>query len=139
MSATTVYAGLAERFATVDGIKKIILGEPSGALDPPILYTAYEGFTRGQAGQVTTMTHRFTHRLLITWQEFSQAEARLLSFVNALAAAVDADPKLGGRVASGMARVTEASSGFVTIGSTKYRVIDVTTETLEKGAWQGGI
>jgi hypothetical protein len=139
VSATTVYAGLAARFATVNGIKRIILGEPTGAVEPPVLYTAYESFTRGQAGQVTTMTHRFTHRLLLRWQDFSQSEAELLSFVNAIAAAVDADPKLGGRVTSGMARVTGATTGFVTISSTKYRVIDFTTEVLEKGSFQSGI
>jgi hypothetical protein len=139
MSATIVYAGLAERFATVNGIKKIILGEPTGAVDPPVLYTAYESFERSQAGQITTMTHRFTHRLMLRWQDVAQSEAQLLSFVNAIAAAVDADPKLGGRIHSGMARLSEATSGFVTISSTKYRVIDFTTTTLEKGAWQGGI
>jgi hypothetical protein len=139
MSASTVYAGLAERFATVSGIKQLGLGEPTSIHDLPALYSAYEGFERGQAGQITTMTHRFVHRLVIRWQEFAQAEAQLLTFIHAIPAAIDADPKLGGRIPSGLARITGAAGGFTTIGKTKYRVVDFTSEVLEKAPFQSGI
>lgn len=137
MSAVTVYQGLEERFRTVEGLKTIILGEPTGGHELPCLYTAYERFTRPlrnapPARNLTAMDHTFAHRLLIRWQDFEQAEMQLLTFVDAIPDAIDRDPKLGGRLTKGYAAISEGITGFVTISNIKYRVIDFTSAIIEK-------
>ena len=46
MSALTVYQGIEERYKTIDGVRSVILGSPTGDLDLPALYTAYSQFDR---------------------------------------------------------------------------------------------
>jgi hypothetical protein len=137
MSATTVYAGLAERLATVPGIKTIQLGEPTAIHEPPALYTVLAFFDRVFAGvrpadNLTAMTYTFQHRLYILWQDNSEATAQLLSFINVIPLAIDADPQLGGRLGRGLAKVTRGDAGFVTVSGVKYLVCDFQSEVLEK-------
>jgi hypothetical protein len=138
MSALTCYQGLEERFRTL-GLRSVVLGEPSGDLDLPGIYTAYDGFERSKAGQITAMHHRFVHRLLIRWQDNAAAEMELITLLHAIPAAVDADPQLGGRVPMGLASISAGDAGFVTIGGVKYRVVDYTAQVVEKAPFQSGI
>lgn len=139
MSALTCYQGLEERFRTVSGLHSVVLGEPTGDLDLPGLYTAYIGFNRSQLGQITAMDHRFMHRLIIRWQDNAQAEMQLLTLLNAIPASVEADAQLGGRVPLGLARITDGDAGFATIGGVKYRVVDYTALVTEKAPVRSGI
>lgn len=137
MSAVTVWQGLEERFKTVDGLRNIILGEPTAAHDLPCLYTAYERFTRPlrnspPARNLTGMDHVFVHRLMLRWQDFEQAEMQVLIFVDTIPDAVDRDPHLGGRLTRGIAAISEGITGFQTISGTKYRIIDFTSTVIEK-------
>jgi hypothetical protein len=137
VSALTIYEGLEACFQTIAGIKAVILGEPTAIHDPPALYSAYGSFDRlirnyAPATNLTGDTHIFMHRLVIRWQDNARAERELLSLITAIPDAVDADPRLGGRVAKGLAKITRGESGFITIGSTKYRVVDYTSEVLTK-------
>lgn len=139
MSALTVYNGLAVRFATVSGLKAIILGEPTAAHETPCLYTAFERFERPMTGSppadnLVAMRYFFTHRLVIRWQDNAEAELTLLTLLNAIPAAVDADPHLGGVLNKGVARISNGIAGFALIGSTKYRVVDYGSDVLEKAA-----
>jgi hypothetical protein len=144
MSALTVYQGLESVFRGVDSLRTIMLGEPTGDLDLPGLYTAFESFDRPLEGRppgdnVTGMTYRFVHRLMIQWVDFQQAEMQLLTFINKIPFAVASDPQLGGRITSGVAKIVAGDAGFVTIGGVKYRVVDFRSETLEKGARSSGL
>lgn len=144
MSATTVYAGLAERLATVAGLKTIMLGEPTAIHEPPAIYTVFADFDRSFAGQppadnLTAMTYHFQHRLYLRWQDNEQATAQLLSYVNVIPAAIDADARLGGRLGRGIAKMTRGDAGFITVGGTKYLVCDFTSEVLEKNTRSSGI
>lgn len=144
MSALTVYQGLEAVFRGVESLRTVLLGEPSGDMDLPGLYTALEGFDRPLAGQppadnLTGMDYRFVHRLVIRWVDFQQAEMQLLTFVNAIPAAVDADPRLGGRLTKGIARIQAGDAGFANIGGTKYRVLDFTSTVLEKAPRSSGL
>lgn len=134
-----MWAGLEERLLTVAGLKTVLLGEPSSVHEPPALYGALQDVTRTQAGQVTAMRYTFLLRLVIRWQERAEAEAELLSFINSIPAAVDADPLLGGRITMGLAKVTAGLAGFIELGGTTFRVCDFTADVLEKGAYQGGL
>jgi hypothetical protein len=140
MSALTCYQGLEERFRTVTGLRSVVLGEPTGDLDLPGLYTAYIGFDRTLGrDQMTVMEHRFMHRLIIRWQDNAQAEMQLLTLLNAIPASVELDIQLGGRLLQGIARITDGDAGFVTIGGVKYRCVDYTTLVTEKAPVRSGI
>jgi len=144
MSALTVYQGLEERFRTVSGLQNIILWEPTAAHALPALYTALERFERPMASQppadnVTAMRYFFTHRLVIQWQDNAAAEMQLLTLLNAIPAAVDADPKLGNRITSGNARISDGIAAYIKIGDTLYRIVDYTGEVLEKANRSSGL
>lgn len=144
MSATTVYAGLAERLATVAGIKTIQLGEPTAIHEPPAIYTVLAFFDRSFAGvrpadNLTAMVYTFQHRLYLLWQDNSAATAQLLSYVNSIPLSIDADPQLGGRLGRGVAKMTRGDAGFVTVGQTKYLVCDFQTTVTEKAPRSSGI
>lgn len=134
MSPTTMYEGLAQCFATIPKIQNIVLGEPSAAHELPCLYTAYGNFHRDRIGQTVTMTHTFYHRLLIAWQDPEQAEAELLELAPQIPIAIDKDPSLDGRIATGgLAKTTDGITGFQEISGTKYRLVEYTTTVIEKG------
>lgn len=144
MTALIVYQGLESVFRTVDGLRTILLGEPTGDLDLPGMYSAFESFERPMAGRppadnLTGMRYRFVHRLMLRWVDFQAAEMQLLTFINKIPAAIDADPRLGGRITSGDVRIVAGDAGFVTLGGAKYRVVDFRSEILEKGARSTGL
>jgi hypothetical protein len=85
------------------------------------------------------MRYYFVHRLMLRWQDFAQAEMQLITMVNLIPAAIDADQKLGGRIPDGLATISDGVSGFDTIGETKYRIVDYTSSTLEKQPYKSGI
>jgi hypothetical protein len=137
MSALTVWQGLEERFRTVQGLRTVLLGNPTGDLDLPGLYTAYQQFTRPlrnarPARNVTGMTHLFASRLVIRWVDFQQAEMQLLTLIDAIPDSIDLDPRLGGRLNSGLAYCADGISGFAEIGNVLYRVVDFSLQVLEK-------
>jgi hypothetical protein len=133
MSATTIYEGLATVFANLPDIRNVILGEPTAIHELPAIYTAYAGFERVTASQQVMMTHTFTHRLIIRFQDQQEAEAQLLALLHQVPIAIDQDPKLGGIIDAGMARCTGGQAGFLSINATLYRIVDYTTSVLEKG------
>lgn len=130
--------GLHERFATVSGIAKLLKYEPTTIQAFPTLYSLLDTVERSQAGQLTVMRYRVLNRIIFRWQDNEQAELELIPFVNSVPAAIDADAKLGGRVDSGLARVTDIQAVFVTIGAL-YRALDIYTEVLEKQPFKSGI
>lgn len=139
MSAMTMYQGLEERFRTIAGLANIILGEPTAVHETPALYTALARFERSQHGQVTAMRYVFTHRLIIQWQDNGAAEMQLLTLLNAIPASIDGSPTLGGRITQGLATMTAGDAGYIEIGSTKYRICDMTSEVIEKAAVRSGL
>src|SRR5262245_33375593 len=129
MSALVVYQGLEERFRTIDGLRGITLGEPTGDLDLPNLYLAYQQFDRPirsapPARNVSVMNHLFAARLVIRWVDNGQAEMQLLTLLDAIPDALDADPRLGGRLRDGYAYCSDGIAGFADIGDVRYRIVD---------------
>jgi hypothetical protein len=137
MSALTMYQGLEERYKTIDGLRSIMLGSPSGDLDLPGLYTAYSQFARPlrnapPASNLTGMDHLFVSRLILRWVDFQAAEMQLITFLDLIPDAIDRDPRLGRRLAGGMAYCSEGITGFATIGGVEYRIVDFSIRILEK-------
>lgn len=137
MSALTVYAGLETVLLGIDGINAVILGEPTSVQEPPAIYVAYQSFDRPlrnspPARNLSGMAHTFALRLVITWVDNAEAERELLSLIDAIPDAIDADPRLDGALTGGVARIESGLTGFATIAGTLYRIVDFTCEVLEK-------
>jgi hypothetical protein len=137
MSALTVYQGIEERFRTVAGLRTILLGSPTGDMDLPGLYTAYQAFTRPlrnapPARNLTGMQHLFASRLVIRYVDFQAAEMTLITLLDAIPDSIDLDPRLGGRLTKGMAWCSDGITGFAEIGGATYRVVDFSIHCEEK-------
>lgn len=137
MTALTVYQGLENCFKTVDGLRVIMLGEPTAIQDAPLLYTVYQSFDRplrniSPARNVIGMDHLFASRLVIQFVENAQCEMQLLTLLDAIPDSIDLDPRLGGRLNSGIAWCSDGVSGFATIGGAQYRVVDYSIHCMEK-------
>jgi len=137
VSALSCYQGLESAFRGIAGLRGVMLGEPSGNMDLPCLYTAYQSFDRPlrnspPARNITGMSHQFACRLVIQWQDNAQAEMQLLTFLDAIPDAIDADPRLGGRLYGGVAWCASGITGFVRIGDVLYRIVDYAITVLEK-------
>jgi len=142
MSYQTMIEGLKERMETVDGAADVLDYEPQTIGPTPCIYLRFEGYSRRQAGQVTTMHYRVLARAVFLWQDNQKSEHELIPFVNSIAAAIDADPEMGGRVTRGSVQVDpdqSARGGWVPIGDILYRVLDVFIDITEKAAYQSGI
>jgi hypothetical protein len=134
-----VVAGMHERLATVTGIKACLTYEPTEVQQPPIIYSLLDTFERRQETQLTVMRYRILHRLVIATASVAKAEEQLAAYVNVIPAAIDADPQLGGRILSGLARIADAQAVWVKLGSQVYRCLDCYSDVLTKGAWKSGI
>lgn len=133
-----VKAGIIARMQTISGINAVLGYEPT-APDPPTMCVILDSFKRDWAGQVTTMPIRFVARIYFQWQEFEQAELQLDPFVNAVGAAIDADPQLGGMLTRGYAQVTDAKAGWISVGGVVYRILDTFIEAVDKAPYASGI
>lgn len=132
--AEDLLVGLTERLATLPGLTSVLTYEPT-SVEPPMIYSLLDEVVR-VPGAITTRRYRYLHRLVIAWIGNDLAEAQLLSYVDPVAAAIDADPFLGARIACGSARITDQQAGFVVINKTLYRVLDSYSECVTKGRFQ---
>src|SRR5262245_21397669 len=125
MSALTIAQGLQDVFRELAGLKSIMLGEPTGSMDLPGLYIAYQEFTRplrnsSPARNLTGMDHIFACRLIIQWVENNQAEMQLITLLDAIPDAIDRSPTLGTTIPHGVAYCPAGIAGFATIGGVLY-------------------
>ena len=137
MSALTCYQGIAAAFRGVEGLRGLMLGEPTGDMDLPCLYIAYASFERPlrnspPARNLTGMRHIFAARLVIQWVDNSQAEMQLITLLDQIPAALDLDPHLSGLMHSGAAYCDTGVTGFASIGGVLYRIVDYQITVLEK-------
>lgn len=148
MSYVTVRDGLHERFATIPGLAQygpdgqivnILPYAPTSIHILPTLYTVLDRFERATAGQVTVMRYRLLHRYVVAWQDDAVAESQIDALINALGAAVDADPQLGGRIPSGLAQIVEGQGLFYKLSGTVYQALDCYSAVVEKAPYRSGI
>ena len=136
MSYSATVAGLKERLQTVNGLVQVLDYEPSAFHAVPAVYLFLDSFR--QVGELPVYIYRVVARLCIAWQENERAEHELIPFVNSIPAAIHADPYLGGRLTNGRANVdpdAPAIAGFVRIGGTMYRSLDVYFMVKDTEAW----
>ncbi len=131
MSYEQVVDGLHARYATISAVKVVLDYEPTAVQNSPLIYTVLDSFTREHAGTMVYMRYRVLSRLCIRWQSPEHAEQTLISLVNAIPQAIDADRRLGGVVRD--ATVQAGDGGWVTIGGSEYRSLDFYVEVQEVG------
>lgn len=137
MSAHTAMVGLLAAFSTIDGLTNVLLGEPTTIQETPALYLALNTVevtlrNMAPARNLGGTTYRFTARLVVQWVDNAQAEQQLIAFADAIPDAIAADPRLGGRLPSGIAQALSGAAGYLTISGTVYRVLDFDLSVLEK-------
>lgn len=138
MSALTVWQGLEERFRTIDDLPGgVLLGNPSSIQATPLLYAVYASAEQvlrstAPARNLDGITHTFAVRIVFQHVDNPAAEMQLLTLADSVPSAINADPRLGDRLNGGVARSTEALTGFVKIGDVIYRVLEFTVTVLEK-------
>jgi hypothetical protein len=142
VSELTVKNGL---YATLAGAASLsalkILKHVPATISTQLIYIRFRRAQRGQGGQVTSMRYFFLVRLCVPYQDNEGAELLLDSYINAVPAAIDADPTLGGAISSGMASVSTVNSdpAFLDMAGTLCRYADFEVEALEKAAYLSGI
>ena len=129
MSALTIWQGLFERFQTIEGLKAIILGEPTTIQETPLLYAAYASASQIMRSQAPArnldgIVHEFAVRLVFDYQSNPDAEMQLLTLADSVPYAINLDARLGGRLTGGVASCSSAISGFVLIASKLYRILE---------------
>lgn len=77
-------------------------------------------------------TYSYLVRLVLLWQDNPEAERELMAYVDDPIAAVVADPRLGGRLYSGIASMSRGVAGYLNQGGNVYRVFDYTATVAEK-------
>lgn len=134
MSYGAIIAGLHERFEMVPGIRATLSEEPTTVQTSPLIYSLLDNMRREYGGgNMVTVRYRILHRLCIRWSDSRGAERELADFVNAIPAAIDADPQLGGALPNGQAMIEEGEAGWVTLGGTTYRSLDFYSNVWEAG------
>jgi hypothetical protein len=128
-----VLDGLHAAFAAVPGIVNVLDYVPAAIHDTPTLYTMLDSVEVSKTGQIKTRRYRILHRLILLWQDNEQAELAVAPFVDSIPAALDADPQLGGKIASGWAEIASIDAVWVTIQNVEYRALDFYSEVLVKG------
>lgn len=134
MSYVAISAALHTVLAAVSGIATVIEYEPKSIQAYPTIYSLLDSFECvDRAGSPVKRTHyRTQHRLCLRWQDPAAAETDVRVYTDAIIAAIDADPRLGGALTNGIAVITGGDTGWQTIGGTECRVVDFYTDVLEK-------
>lgn len=137
MSALSCWQGIANAIRGVEGLRGVTLGEPTGDMDLPCLYIAYASFghplrNTPPGRNMTGTSHAFAARLVIQWVDNAQAEMQLITLVDRIPAAIDQDGHLSGILNSGIAYCDAGVTGFASIGSVLYRIVDYSITVLEK-------
>ena len=137
MSYAAVSEGLNAAIATVTALKAVLGYEPTSVQTSPMVYSLLDGFDRQVTGLTVRVTYRTLHRLCIRWQDPETSEEQVRTLADAIAEAVEADPKLGGRMRPGDAQITRGDAGWAQIGNTTCRIVDFYSEVLEISGYRG--
>lgn len=109
------------------------VGYPVAINSSLLLNHLFDGITNDRQGQLTFLRYTTIHRLSMQWQDFSQAERRLVSTANALYQRLVARSTSPLTLPPSDAVVGEAfqvqplTTGFITVAAKTYRVADVRT------------
>jgi hypothetical protein len=137
VSYANAVEGLNAAIATVTDVKAVLDHEPTSVQTSPLVYSILDGVDRQVTGLTVRVTYRTLHRLCIRWQDSEASEAVVQALVDAIPEAVEADPKLGGRLRPGDAQISRGDAGWAQIGNTTCRIIDFYSEVVEISGCRG--
>lgn len=137
MSAVLIWQGLEERFRAIEGLRAIMLGEPTTVQETPLLYAAYASASQVMRSQAPArnldgIVHEFAVRIVFDYQSNPDAEMQLLTLADSVPYAINLDSRLGGRLTSGVASCSSAITGFIQISSKLYRILEYQVTVTEK-------
>lgn len=140
MSLTTIKAALAVKLRAVTGINYVLEYEPQAVHQAPAIWIVLDSYERMLGtGQLTVMRYRILARVVLNWVDNGTAETGIDTYANLIPAAIDADAQLAGTIPNGLAAISDATTGYIIAGGTKYRVLDVFCDVVEKGPYKGGL
>jgi hypothetical protein len=132
MSYQAILTGLQTQLKTVVGIRAVLDYVPTSVQTAPLIYSVLDSAEIVRSGQVRAVRYRILHRLCVRWQDNERAEWEIIPLVDAIPAAIEADPHLGGVLTAGYAEINEIEAAWVTIGGIEYRVLDFYSTVIEK-------
>lgn len=129
-------AGLVEVLEDVQGINAIKAYEPTSIGAPPEMYLLLQSAERISKGGIAGWKYSVVCRVCIDWIDNEMAEQKVMSFVNAVPAALEAPNagQLNGTLLHGAVAVSKVEAAYVPIGGVLYRILDFYIDIIEKGA-----
>ena len=134
MSYSVVNDGVQAMCESIAGVSTVLDYEPSSVQDLPAIYHFLDSFR--PVGELSVYVYRKVIRLLIRWQDNERAEQELVPFVDSIPAKVVDTKFLGDRIRIDVSTEAPAIAGFVRIGGTMYRSLDVYVDITDKSEWQ---
>jgi hypothetical protein len=132
-----ILAGLVARLKTVDGLAEVLDYQPRAITTWPLAYCLLNRGSVAAAGQISTRRMITLVRVVIPQQDESYSEPVLAQLLDDIINAIEADPRLGGAITSGMAIIPEVVGVWVEIGGTLYRGYDINVEAVYKPSYGG--
>lgn len=130
---TSVRDGLVTVVQGVTDIKDVLTYEPSQIQVYPLAWVILDSFERaGAPAGVIGRRLRFMVRIAVPSQDSQGAEDALIATALQVADEVERNKQFGGAITRGVAVPADGRAGWITIGGTKCRVVDVFTSAYTK-------
>lgn len=131
-----IIAGLVATLKTVAGLKNVLDYEPAAisAGGAPLAYLLLKEVPAIEPATGGEMALRYTIglRLVLIYTNNETAEQQVRQLVPAILSALGGDLSAGGAIVDGQVLATRATGGYITIASTRCRVVDFTLEAVER-------
>lgn len=139
MSAANAITGLKERLRTIAGLT-VVTGIPDTIQKSDLACLYFIGATNGTRGQVRRHVWRFGIRVVVSLQENTLAEDRIMTYADSIPGAIFGDMTLGGRanVMADIEQSAEGEDGYLAVSSadgttvSRYRSIVFRLEVVDK-------
>lgn len=136
-----IVAALCERWATLEGLGernaageliRVLDYEPSSIQDSMLVYVLLDRVDYEFVNRIDVSKYRNLSRFCFSLEESEFAEKALAPYVDAARVVIAQQPDLG--KAQTLTLVTSAEAGYVQIGGTQYRALDIFTTTTVRSA-----
>ena len=130
---TGVRDGLVSVVATVIDADHVLTYEPNQIQTYPLAWVLLDTFERAgaPAGQIGRRL-RFIVRIAVPSQDSKGAEDALIATAMQVADAIERNKQFSGAIPSGSAVPADGRAGWINIGGTRCRVVDVFTSAYTK-------
>lgn len=135
MAYTDAVAALKARCAAIEGIRRVLLGQPPTPQNLPLIYIEADSGTRTRGAQVTVAIHRMKANLLVAFQDNVSSEDAIGRFIDVIPEAIDNNS--GAAPYIKRMYVTEWQAGYLAFGSGQQEIVtrrvEFTVEAKDEG------